>query len=162
MWDTRLQKFAAVPLCIDACRRIADLPVLYRNSQVQGLPGALPAQLVRPTSGTVTWLLDADSAAGIAPEKWSDDPKAYPRRCAVCSWYRWCLKPTLRARLSLSIVHVPTSLDSQRCPIASLAARPSVLCCPTMMRRRRCCAEPGCVSAQQSHGQEAQWIERRG
>ncbi len=53
------------------------------ETQVQGLPGALPAQLVRPTAGTVTWLLDADSAAGVAAEKWSDDPKAYPRRCAV-------------------------------------------------------------------------------
>ena len=50
------------------------------STQVQGLPGALPAQMVRPSAGTVTWLLDADSAAGIAPERWSDDPKAYPRR----------------------------------------------------------------------------------
>jgi len=73
------------------------------KTQVQGLPGALPAQMVRPTAGTVTWLLDADSAAGVAPEKWSDDPKAYPRRCVVISGDCQVLnKPTLVAELSLN------------------------------------------------------------
>ena len=52
--------------------------------QVQGLPGALPAQLVRPAAGSVTWLLDADSAAGIGAERWTDEPKAFPRRSVVC------------------------------------------------------------------------------
>ena len=47
--------------------------------QVQSLPGALPAQLVRPKNGRVTWLLDCDSASAIEPERWSDEPKAFPR-----------------------------------------------------------------------------------
>ena len=51
-------------------------------TQVQGLPGALPAQLVRPTAGSVTWLLDSDSAASIGAERWTEEPKAFPRRSA--------------------------------------------------------------------------------
>ena len=48
--------------------------------QVQSLPGALPAQLVRPDAGKVTWLLDADAAAALAAEKWEDGRKAdFPR-----------------------------------------------------------------------------------
>ena len=47
---------------------------------MQSLPGALPAQLVRPGEGKVTWILDADAAAGIAAEKWEEPAKTdFPR-----------------------------------------------------------------------------------
>ena len=50
------------------------------DGQVQSLPGALPAQLVRPGEGKVTWILDADAAAGIAAEKWEEPAKTdFPR-----------------------------------------------------------------------------------
>lgn len=50
------------------------------SEQVQSLPGALPAQLVRPTDGKVTWILDADAASQIAAEKWEEEKtKAFPR-----------------------------------------------------------------------------------
>jgi 6-phosphogluconolactonase len=46
--------------------------------QVQSLPGALPAQLVQPENGQVKWLLDADSSANLAADKW-EDQKYFPR-----------------------------------------------------------------------------------
>jgi 6-phosphogluconolactonase len=50
------------------------------NGQVQSLPGALPAQLVRPADGKVTWILDADAASAIAAEKWEEPGKSdFPR-----------------------------------------------------------------------------------
>ncbi len=50
------------------------------DAQVQSLPGALPAQLVRPETGKVTWLLDADAASALAAEKWEDAKKSdFPR-----------------------------------------------------------------------------------
>ena len=83
---------------------------MWLYPQVQGLPGALPAQMVRPSAGTVTWLLDADSAAGVAPEKWSDDPKAYPRRCVVPEWNCHCLRRDLHYRSKASGPRVSLSV----------------------------------------------------
>ncbi len=51
----------------------------HAPAQVQSLPGALPAQLVRPESGKVTWILDADSASAIGAEKWVEKSKDFPR-----------------------------------------------------------------------------------
>jgi 6-phosphogluconolactonase len=54
--------------------------IVQRVLEVQSLPGALPAQLVRPEDGKVTWILDADAAAGIAAEKWEEPAKTdFPR-----------------------------------------------------------------------------------
>ena len=70
----------------DSCGRRCILRLsFFSNSpfiggQVQSLPGALPAQLVRPGEGKVTWILDADAAAGIAAEKWEEPAKTdFPR-----------------------------------------------------------------------------------
>lgn len=52
--------------------------VVYRTLECQALPGAIPAQSVRPTNGTVSWLLDVDSAAELEIAAW-DDKKKYPR-----------------------------------------------------------------------------------
>ena len=46
--------------------------------EVQSLPGALPAQLVRPNAGKLTWLLDQASAGQLDTEKWSEG-KNFPR-----------------------------------------------------------------------------------
>jgi len=51
--------------------------VVQRALEVQALPGALPAQLVR-CSGRVRWLLDVPSAQHLNIAEW-DDPKAWPR-----------------------------------------------------------------------------------
>lgn len=52
--------------------------VVYRALECQALPGAIPAQAVRPTDGTVAWLLDADSAAELEISTW-EDKKKFPR-----------------------------------------------------------------------------------
>ena len=52
--------------------------VVHRALECQALPGAIPAQLVRPASGTVTWLLDLESSAQLEIASW-DDKKAHPR-----------------------------------------------------------------------------------
>lgn len=70
---------------INAARRIL-LPVtgdsykevVQRTLEVQALPGALPAQMVCPESGSALWLLDEAAASSLAVEKWGDK-KAFPR-----------------------------------------------------------------------------------
>ena len=52
--------------------------IVQRVLEVQSLPGALPAQLVRPTSGTLTWMLDAGSAKDLKTDQWQDSKK-FPR-----------------------------------------------------------------------------------
>lgn len=52
--------------------------VVYRTLECQALPGAIPAQSVRPTNGTVSWLLDVDSSAELQIAAW-DEKKKYPR-----------------------------------------------------------------------------------
>jgi 6-phosphogluconolactonase len=70
---------------INACKKTIFLAtgsgkaeVVRRVLECQALPGALPAQLVRPTAGTVTWLLDVESSAELQISSW-EDKKAYPR-----------------------------------------------------------------------------------
>ena len=52
--------------------------VVQRALEVQALPGALPVQLVRPRSGSLTWMLDLGAAKDIQPEVW-DQTKKFPR-----------------------------------------------------------------------------------
>lgn len=52
--------------------------IVQRALEVQSLPGALPAQLVRPHSGDVTWLLDVESAQHLKVGQWHSS-KDFPR-----------------------------------------------------------------------------------
>lgn len=53
--------------------------IVQRALEVQALPGALPAQLVRPTNDSkVKWLLDVQSAQHLDIASW-DDVKSFPR-----------------------------------------------------------------------------------
>jgi 6-phosphogluconolactonase len=52
--------------------------IVQRALEVQSLPGALPAQLVRPSTGTLHWLLDCESASHLSLHKWQNT-KDFPR-----------------------------------------------------------------------------------
>ena len=52
--------------------------IVQRVLEVQALPGALPAQLVRPSAGTLTWMLDAGSAKELKVDQWHESKK-FPR-----------------------------------------------------------------------------------
>jgi len=52
---------------------------VQRVLEVQALPGALPAQMVRPTNGKLKWVLDSLSAQGLRLEDWEAGGKAFPR-----------------------------------------------------------------------------------
>lgn len=52
--------------------------IVQRALEVQALPGALPAQLVRPTAGKLRWLLDSHSAQELRLEDW-EAGKGFPR-----------------------------------------------------------------------------------
>jgi len=52
--------------------------IVQRVLEVQSLPGALPAQLVRPSHGRLRWFLDVQSASQLDITNW-DDAKAFPR-----------------------------------------------------------------------------------
>ena len=67
---------AARNVCIVAGGK-GKAEVVQRAIEVQALPGSLPAQMVRP-EGSLMWLLDEDSAAGLTPDTWND-PKRWPR-----------------------------------------------------------------------------------
>lgn len=45
--------------------------IVERALEVQALPGALPCQLVRPKTGDLVWMLDADSAAALHIPDWA-------------------------------------------------------------------------------------------
>ena len=51
---------------------------VQRCLEVQALPGALPAQLVRPTAGSLKWVLDVASAQALKSQTWQD-AKAFAR-----------------------------------------------------------------------------------
>ncbi len=51
---------------------------MQRVLEVQALPGALPAQLVRPATGKLYWFVDVASVTKLNISGW-DNPKAYPR-----------------------------------------------------------------------------------
>ncbi|GLC43270.1 hypothetical protein PLESTB_001492000 [Pleodorina starrii] len=52
--------------------------IVQRVLEVQALPGALPAQLVRPRGGKLKWLLDVASAEGLDTAHWNEG-KRFPR-----------------------------------------------------------------------------------
>lgn len=52
--------------------------IVQRVLEVQSLPGALPAQLVRPKAGRARWVLDAIAAQELNIGEW-DNPKDFPR-----------------------------------------------------------------------------------
>ena len=52
--------------------------IVQRVLEVQSLPGALPAQLVRPGAGSLKWFLDVASAQHLATHKWQS-AKDFPR-----------------------------------------------------------------------------------
>eukprot|EP01025_Chloroclados_australasicus_P047241 TRINITY_DN5264_c1_g1_i4.p1 TRINITY_DN5264_c1_g1~~TRINITY_DN5264_c1_g1_i4.p1 ORF type:complete len:314 (-),score=45.84 TRINITY_DN5264_c1_g1_i4:322-1164(-) len=52
--------------------------IVQRVMEVQSLPGALPAQLVRPTEGELTWILDVGAISQLSVEEW-DNKKSFPR-----------------------------------------------------------------------------------
>jgi 6-phosphogluconolactonase len=52
--------------------------IVQRALEVQALPGALPAQLVRPSSGKLRWVLDSMSAQNLQLEDWASG-KGFPR-----------------------------------------------------------------------------------
>jgi len=52
--------------------------IVQRVLEVQSLPGALPAQLVQPSNGSLKWFLDIASAQNLAIHKW-DSTKDFPR-----------------------------------------------------------------------------------
>jgi 6-phosphogluconolactonase len=52
--------------------------IVQRALEVQALPGSLPAQLVRPESGKLTWYLDCESAQNLSIHSW-EEHKEYPR-----------------------------------------------------------------------------------
>lgn len=52
--------------------------IVQRVLEVQSLPGALPAQLVQPSNGSLKWFLDIASAQNPAIHKW-DSTKDFPR-----------------------------------------------------------------------------------
>jgi 6-phosphogluconolactonase len=52
--------------------------IVQRALEVQCLPGALPAQLVRPSEGTLRWLLDCAAASRLSITKWNNT-KDFPR-----------------------------------------------------------------------------------
>ncbi len=52
--------------------------IVQRALEVQALPGALPAQLVRPAASPLKWVLDVASAQHLDITEW-DNSKAFPR-----------------------------------------------------------------------------------
>ena len=57
----------------------AKAEVVQRALEVQALPGALPAQSVRPAPpGELVWLLDVDSASALSTAEWAK-PSRWPR-----------------------------------------------------------------------------------
>ncbi|KAF5828743.1 hypothetical protein DUNSADRAFT_17121 [Dunaliella salina] len=52
--------------------------IVQRVLEVQALPGALPAQLVRPKTGKLYWYLDVASVTKLNISNW-DNSKAFPR-----------------------------------------------------------------------------------
>ncbi len=79
----RLCKLLTYPSCSAANVGIVAFgggkaEIVQRALEVQSLPGALPAQLVRPTSGTLRWLLDCEAASQLNIPDWSNT-KDFPR-----------------------------------------------------------------------------------
>jgi 6-phosphogluconolactonase len=64
--------------CIFVCLGDGKAEIVSRTLEVQSLPGALPAQMVRPTHGKVRWVLDVAAAQYLDIARWGE-PKRFPR-----------------------------------------------------------------------------------
>lgn len=76
-WTLSLPALNAAGAAIIAVTGSAKAAAVARSLETQALPGAAPAQLLRPAGG-VTWLVDADAGADLSPGKWGD-AKAWQR-----------------------------------------------------------------------------------
>ena len=67
-----------------AASGVSKASAVQRALEVQALPGACPAQMVRPltpsssSAGRVRWMVDADAGSLLRPQTW-EDGKAWPR-----------------------------------------------------------------------------------
>lgn len=52
--------------------------IVQRALETQALPGSVPAQMLAPVDGKLTWMLDANSASLLSPLDW-EDSKMWPR-----------------------------------------------------------------------------------
>jgi 6-phosphogluconolactonase len=68
----------AAKACIFLATGAGKAEIVQRILECQALPGAVPAQLVRPVNGTLAWFLDIESSAGLEIASW-EDKKAHPR-----------------------------------------------------------------------------------
>lgn len=70
--------------------------VVARALEVQALPGALPAQLVRPKGGRARWVLDAGSAAQLKHAEWESGKVRNGcsglQRVGLCACWLACLE----------------------------------------------------------------------
>lgn len=68
----------AAKACIFLATGTGKADVVHRALECQALPGAVPAQMVRPENGSVTWLLDLESSKELEIASW-DNQKKHPR-----------------------------------------------------------------------------------
>jgi 6-phosphogluconolactonase len=68
-WTLSLPVLNAAGRAIFAVTGGAKAPAVARSIQTQALPGAAPAQLVRPAGG-VAWMVDADAGSDLTPGTW--------------------------------------------------------------------------------------------
>jgi 6-phosphogluconolactonase len=73
-----LSAINAARSCIVLATGTGKAEIVHRVLECQSLPGALPAQLVRPQNGTVTWILDVESSSALEIASW-EDKKAHAR-----------------------------------------------------------------------------------
>ena len=76
-WSLSLPVLNAAKAAIVVAAGAHKAAAVARALETQALPGAAPAQLLRPAGG-VTWMVDADAGADLHVAKWGD-AKAWPR-----------------------------------------------------------------------------------
>jgi 6-phosphogluconolactonase len=70
-WTLSLPVLNAAGRAIVTATGTAKAAAVARSVQVQALPGAAPAQLLRPAGG-VAWMVDADAGADLSPGAWGE------------------------------------------------------------------------------------------
>jgi len=68
----------AAKLCLFLATGAGKAEIVQRILECQALPGAMPAQLVRPANGKVIWLLDIESSENLRIPQW-ENSKLFPR-----------------------------------------------------------------------------------
>ncbi|CAK9253945.1 unnamed protein product [Sphagnum jensenii] len=78
------QRISLTVQCINSAAHVmfivlgaSKAEVLQRVFERPALPGALPAQMVQPNEGDLSWFIDKDAASKLAIASWSD-PKKFP------------------------------------------------------------------------------------